>query len=158
MKTHEKTIVLHTYPDMYEAAIMQELLNESGIDSFLNDENVMGIDPVGGTVDFASDVPAGATLSFMKTDVESSRLAAQRAFQGAKSQLGGESPGAALFFDCVATRLRMGGDFKQELTTLSDALEGASFAGYNTYGQIARAEGQFNGFHNCTAVVCLIPR
>jgi len=49
MKTHEKTIVLHTYPDMYEAAIMQELLNESGIDSFLNDENVMGIDPVGGT-------------------------------------------------------------------------------------------------------------
>lgn len=49
MKTHEKTIVLHTYPDMYEAAIMQELLNEGGIDSFLNDENVMGIDPVGGT-------------------------------------------------------------------------------------------------------------
>ncbi|HMT74816.1 MAG TPA: DUF2007 domain-containing protein [Chitinophagaceae bacterium] len=49
MKTHEKTIVLHTYPDMYEAAIMQELLNESGIDSFLNDENVMGVDPVGGT-------------------------------------------------------------------------------------------------------------
>lgn len=49
MKTHEKTIVLHTYPDMYEAAIMQELLNENGIDSFLNDENVMGVDPVGGT-------------------------------------------------------------------------------------------------------------
>ncbi len=49
MKAHEKTIVLHTYPDMYEAAIMLELLKESGIDSFLNDENVMGIDPVGGT-------------------------------------------------------------------------------------------------------------
>lgn len=49
MKTHEKTIVLHSYPDIYEAVIMQELLKENGIDSFLNDENVLGIDPVGGT-------------------------------------------------------------------------------------------------------------
>jgi hypothetical protein len=29
--------------------------------------------------------------------------------------------------------------------------------GCNTHGQIARAEGQFEGFHNCTAVVCLLP-
>lgn len=48
MKTQEKTIVLHTYPDMSEAQIMQEKLSESGISSFLNDENVLGMDPVGG--------------------------------------------------------------------------------------------------------------
>jgi len=33
----------------------------------------------------------------------------------------------------------------------------AGFVGCNTYGQIARAEGQFGGFHNCTAVVCVLP-
>ncbi|MBK6935834.1 MAG: DUF2007 domain-containing protein [Chitinophagaceae bacterium] len=49
MKTHEKTIVLHTYPDMLEAKMIQDILQENNIDSFLNDENVMGMDPVGGT-------------------------------------------------------------------------------------------------------------
>jgi hypothetical protein len=29
--------------------------------------------------------------------------------------------------------------------------------GENSYGQIVRAAGQFSGFHNCTAVVCVIP-
>ena len=48
MKTQEKTIVLHTYPDMSEAQIMQEKHSEIGISSFLNDENVLGMDPVGG--------------------------------------------------------------------------------------------------------------
>ena len=33
----------------------------------------------------------------------------------------------------------------------------ASYVGCNTHGQIARAEGQFGGFHNCTAVVCVLP-
>jgi hypothetical protein len=48
MKTQEKTIVLHNYPDISEAQIMQEKLSEIGIPSFLNDENVLGMDPVGG--------------------------------------------------------------------------------------------------------------
>ena len=40
---------------------------------------------------------------------------------------------------------------------VADALGSSNFAGCNTYGQIARAEGQFSGFHNCTAVVFVIP-
>jgi len=48
--THEKdkTIVLHTYTDMTEAKMIQDKLAENGIESFLNDENVMGLDPIGG--------------------------------------------------------------------------------------------------------------
>jgi hypothetical protein len=48
--THEKgnTITLHTYNDMSEAKIIQDKLAANGIESFLNDENVMGLDPVGG--------------------------------------------------------------------------------------------------------------
>jgi Putative prokaryotic signal transducing protein len=44
----DKTITLHTYNDMSEAKIIQDKLAENGIESFLNDENVMGLDPVGG--------------------------------------------------------------------------------------------------------------
>ncbi len=48
MKTQDKTIILHTYIDMLEAKMIQDKLQANGIESFLNDENVMGLDPVGG--------------------------------------------------------------------------------------------------------------
>ncbi|HMU45912.1 MAG TPA: DUF2007 domain-containing protein [Chitinophagaceae bacterium] len=47
-KETEKTITLHVYADGIEAKIMQDKLNAGGISSFLNDENVLGMDPVGG--------------------------------------------------------------------------------------------------------------
>ena len=46
--TQDKTIILHTYSDMQEAVMIQDKLKENGIESFLNNENVMGLDPVGG--------------------------------------------------------------------------------------------------------------
>ena len=45
---NDKTIILHTYNDMLEAKMIQDKLKENGIESYLNDENVMGLDPVGG--------------------------------------------------------------------------------------------------------------
>ena len=47
--TDERTIVLHSYADPLEARMVQDKLKENGIPSFLNDENVLGLDPVGGT-------------------------------------------------------------------------------------------------------------
>lgn len=44
----EKTITLHTYIDVFEAKMMQDKLKDNGIDSFVNDENVMGLDPIAG--------------------------------------------------------------------------------------------------------------
>lgn len=44
----EHTIVLHTYPELSEAQMVLEKLKENGIDSFLNDKNVLGMDPIGG--------------------------------------------------------------------------------------------------------------
>ena len=40
--------MLHTYADPLEAKMIQDKLKENGIPSFLNDENVLGLDPVGG--------------------------------------------------------------------------------------------------------------
>ena len=46
--TQDKTIIFYTYNDMLEAKMVQDKLKANGINSFLKDENVMGLDPVGG--------------------------------------------------------------------------------------------------------------
>jgi hypothetical protein len=110
-----------------------------------------------GSVACAAAIPEGSVVYFMKTSVESSVHAARAATAAALKALEGNKPGAAFVFDCVATRLRMGGAFQDELGACARMLEPAGFVGCNTYGQIARADGQFGGFHNCTAVVCVLP-
>ncbi|HUS08174.1 MAG TPA: FIST N-terminal domain-containing protein [Bryobacteraceae bacterium] len=112
----------------------------------------------GDSVDCAAEVPVNSTVCLMATSNGEAAAAAGAAVSSALDQLEGEEPGVALFFDCAATRLRMGSEFGMELAEVEKRLGGAEFAGCNTYGQIARAEGQFSGFHNCTAVVCVIPR
>ncbi len=108
-----------------------------------------------GSVQCAADIPEGAVVHIMKPQ----KLSALEATKSALAQIEGRTPQVAMFFDCVATRLRMGKEFGFELTAVERALgERASFVGCNTYGQIARSEGQFNGFHNCTAVVCVFPQ
>lgn len=106
-----------------------------------------------GSVICAADIPQGSTVCIMKATSSSAAQAATQAAQAAIEQLAGHSPKVAIFFDCVATRLRTGREFGFELSELQKALGSAQFVGCNTYGQIARAEGQFEGFHNCTATI-----
>ena len=118
----------------------------------------LGIDAEGGIV-CAAEVPAGVTAQIMSTQAVDAADAAASATRDAVQQVerAGHTPKAALFFDCVATRLRLGQDFSHELDAVARELKDAPFAGFNSYGQIVRAEGQFSGFHNCTAVVCVFP-
>lgn len=111
----------------------------------------------GGSIICAAAVPEGTVVHIMKADSESAVQAAKQATQSALRALAGHKPAAAFVFDCVATRLRLGREFDNELQACSALLEPVGFMGCNTYGQIARAEGQFGGFHNCTAVVCVLP-
>jgi hypothetical protein len=111
-----------------------------------------------GSIICASDIPVGATVSFMTATGSSAANSAATAVESALRQIEGHQPKVAMFFDCVATRLRLGREFGAELDALSQKLgESVQYGGCNTYGQIARVEGQFSGFHNCTAVVCVIP-
>ncbi len=110
-----------------------------------------------GSVSCAAEIPTGATVCIMGTDAASAGEAAASATRAALERLNGNAPQVALFFDCVATRLRLGREFGSELQAVEQVLGKARFAGCNTYGQVARAEGQFSGFHNCTAVVCILP-
>lgn len=132
--------------------------------------NILGIEVAGdhklrvplsvlpdGSVNLASDIPKGAYINFMQIDNDRCKQAAVEAATNAVKQLGNHKPNVALFFDCVATRLRMGKEFDFELDKVTETLSGVSYAGCNTYGQVARVNGQFSGFQNCTAVVCVIP-
>ncbi|HUP30716.1 MAG TPA: FIST N-terminal domain-containing protein [Usitatibacter sp.] len=110
-----------------------------------------------GSIALAAEVPAGSVVHIMKTTDQSAVMAAEQATRSAITALNGAAPRAALVFDCVATRLRLGQAFDDELRACAKMLHPAKFVGCNTYGQIARAEGQFGGFHNCTAVVCVLP-
>lgn len=109
------------------------------------------------SVAFAAEVPTGSAVCIMSASPESSAAAAREATEDAVRQLTGNKPAGALLFDCVATRLRLGKAFGDELNAVKEALGSVALAGCNTYGQIASAEGQFTGFHNCTAVICVFP-
>lgn len=152
----------------HAAATQQTLDLAAPIPFFLH--NILGIEtgggyrlrvPLGvnpdGSVTCAADIPTGALIHIMRTTAKSAVDAAARATSSAVQGLNGNKPKVALFFDCVATRLRLGDAFGLELQSLVDAFGDAGFMGCNTHGQIARAAGQFGGFHNCTAVVCALP-
>lgn len=132
--------------------------------------NVLGIEAQGcyrlraplrvsdsGEVICAAEIPNGSVVRIMSTSSADSALAAAQAAKAAVAQLNSYSPKTAVFFDCAATRLRTGLDFGLELNALERLLAPAHYIGCNTYGQIARAEGQFGGFHNCTAVIGVFP-
>ncbi|MEO8859090.1 MAG: FIST N-terminal domain-containing protein [Burkholderiaceae bacterium] len=111
-----------------------------------------------GAIACAAAIPEGAIVHIMQTSDQSAVMAARRATSSALAALEGLPPAGAFVFDCVATRLRLGRAFEDELAACASALGPGGFVGCNTYGQIARAEGQFGGFHNCTAVVCVLPQ
>lgn len=155
--------------DAHAAATGQRFDHDEPVPFFLH--NVLGVEsgegyrlrvPLAvepdGSVACAADVPAGSAACIMTTTAESAAEAAAWATRAALAQLEGNEPAVVLLFDCVATRLRLGGEFSRELEAVQAELGDVPLAGFNSYGQIAQAEGQFSGFHNCTAVVCAIPK
>lgn len=150
----------------HAAAKGETLDRGSPIPFFL--QNILGIDtgsgyrlrvPLAvnedGSIHCAAEVPVGSLVSIMKSSHQSAAEAAERATDSAIAAIGDRHPNAALFFDCVATRLRCGNHFATEVAAVTNKIGDAALVGCNTHGQIARAEGQFEGFHNCTAVVCV---
>lgn len=110
-----------------------------------------------GSIHCAAEIPVGSIVKIMESSHQSAAQAAERATDAAIAVIGDHQPKAALFFDCVATRLRCGEHFATEVAAVTNKIGDAALVGCNTHGQIARAEGQFEGFHNCTAVVCVFP-
>ncbi|MFG0328999.1 MAG: FIST signal transduction protein [Phycisphaerales bacterium] len=110
-----------------------------------------------GSIVCAAEISEGSTIFIMATSNAAAADAAIQSVETAMGQLGEHRPKVGIFFDCVATRLRTGREFDGELASVQSKLGAAALAGCNSYGQIARREGQYGGFHNCTAVIGVIP-
>lgn len=46
--TQDSTILLYTYNDILEADVVRDKLKAQGIDSFVENENIAGLNPLGG--------------------------------------------------------------------------------------------------------------
>jgi hypothetical protein len=174
--TESDGMVLRSLNSMPVLEVLQDQAYATGQNLDLNDplpfflHNIIGIEVAGGFklrvplklddeggLHCAAEVPTGATVYLMSVGESASIDAAASATQSALAQIGPDSPRTVMFFDCAATRLRMGQEFGLELDAITDVLKGSRYLGCNTYGQIARADGQLSGFHNCTAVACAFP-
>ena len=110
-----------------------------------------------GALHLAGEIPLGSRVRIMRTSVGASLNAATQATATALTKLNGQKPGVALFFDCAATKIRIGDQYTMELEAVRSQLHDLPMVGCITQGQFGRAEGQYDGFHNCTAVVCVLP-
>lgn len=63
----EKIITLQSFSDIMDAQAMQARLSEQGIQSFLKDENVLGMDPIAGVELKIFEKDKQATIKIIST-------------------------------------------------------------------------------------------
>jgi hypothetical protein len=100
-----------------------------------------------------TDVPQGALVWVMEADETDLIAAVGQAHGAAVEALDGATPTGVLAFDCGARFAMLGPDGAgREIAEMSRLIGDAPFAGFYTYGEIARTHGA-RGMHHVTLVV-----
>jgi hypothetical protein len=100
-----------------------------------------------------AQIPQGSLIWLMEADINAVLEATTAACEASVAALGGSIPLGMLAFDCVARRGVLGPEgIAKEIHGLADAAGGAPFAGFYSYGEIARTRGM-RGLHNYTLVI-----
>lgn len=111
------------------------------------------IDLEGRSIGGGNALDQGGLTWAMTGDEDSILLATEAACEKAIDGLGGREPIGLLTFSCAALRAVLGEEgIKREGERIHKQAGGAPFAGFYTYGEIARVRG-IDGFHNQTLVV-----
>jgi hypothetical protein len=111
------------------------------------------VDIEGRSLGGGGNIPLGGLIWLMEGDEESILAAATDACAEAIDSLEGEAALGLLTFSCAALRAVLGDDgIAHEGERLAKMADGVPFAGFYTYGEIARTRG-IDGFHNQTLVV-----
>jgi hypothetical protein len=111
------------------------------------------VDVDGRTIGGGGDLSLGALTFAMEGDEESVLGASAQACRSAIEQLGDRTPVGLLTLSCAACRAVLGDEgIAKEGERIAAAAGSTPFAGFYTYGEIARTRG-INGFHNQTMVV-----
>ena len=129
------------------------LQRRSGVDAF----NVSTeIDLAGRSIGGGGEVDPGGVAWAMAGDEESILAAVDSTCRDALAGLSGRPPVGLLTFSCAALRAILGDEgIRREVARLERGAAGTPFAGFYTYGEIARVRG-ISGFHNQTLVVLAI--
>jgi hypothetical protein len=99
------------------------------------------------------DVPQGSLVWPMTSTTGSVLAAVEKTCAEAEASLGGRAPVGYFTFSCAALRALIGEEgIAQEGERLAAHAKGTAYAGFYTYGEIARTRG-IDGFHNQTLVV-----
>jgi hypothetical protein len=117
-----------------------------------------------GSINFAVEIFEGARFNIMYSEkqkqIDSAKLATQNALDNFHNQNGDDVKIAgALVFDCVCRGLILQDQFKDAVQNISNTLgTNVPLAGFETYGEICKGEGEvFSGFHNTTSVIMILP-
>lgn len=111
------------------------------------------IDLDGRTIGGGSSLDPGGLAWVMDGDEDSILDAVDAACAEAREGLDGRDPIGMLTFSCAALRAVLGDEgIRKEGERLDTGTDGVPFAGFYTYGEIARTRG-IDGFHNQTLVV-----
>jgi hypothetical protein len=117
---------------------------------------VHGADPADGSLMCLADVPQGALTWAMTTDPDSLVTAAAESCSQAVSMLEGARPIGLVTFDCGARKIMLGEDgVRREIGAIGEAVGGAPFGGFYTYGEMARTQGA-RGMHHLTVVALAV--
>ena len=111
-----------------------------------------------GTIDFAGDIPTGATVQLTQTSRSAILDASKESVKEALEHFPGGKPDVALFFSCAARKQVLGTRTAEECEILRDVLgESTPFIGFYAYGEIGPlvSDGQ-SQFHNESFVTLLI--
>jgi hypothetical protein len=104
------------------------------------------------SVSSLADVPQGALVWLMESDVDSLVAGAGQSCAEAVAGLGGAPPIGMLAFDCGGRKYRLGEDgVRAELGEIRAVLGDVPFAGLYSVGEIARVRGAL-GMHHLTLV------
>jgi hypothetical protein len=113
---------------------------------------VHGVDAEHGSLLCLADVPQGALVWIMSTDVDSLIAAAGDSCAMAVRGLGDAPPRGLLVFDCGARKFKLGEpNLAREQAAIAAAGAGAPFGGFYTFGEIGRTHGS-RGMHHLTVV------
>jgi hypothetical protein len=114
------------------------------------------VDLAGRSIGGGSAIDHGGLTWAMAGDEESILAATDEACQAAIDGLSGQPPVGMLTFSCAALRAVLGDDgIRHEGARLDKWADGVPYAGFYTYGEIARTRG-IDGFHNQTLAILAI--
>jgi hypothetical protein len=111
------------------------------------------VDLEGRSIGGGSAIDHGGLVWVLSGDEESIMAGTDAACEAALAGLGEQEPVGLLMFSCAALRAVLGDDgVRREVDRMAKWAARTPFAGFHTYGEVARVRG-IDGFHNQTLAV-----